>query len=101
MGKDEAERKLTESDNRNKEIMKYGISAKAVITKYTWLGINVNGENPAVEFELLVTPGDRPALSAVTIGFIMNQSVPKYQPGKEIYIKYDSSNTKNVTIDHS
>ncbi|MBL8017104.1 MAG: hypothetical protein JNK43_07545 [Ignavibacteria bacterium] len=81
--------------------MKYGTSSKAIVTKYTWLGIYVNGQNPAVELEVQVTPSNIPAFSAKTIGVIMEQSVPKFQPGEEIYVKYDPNMPSKVTIEHS
>jgi hypothetical protein len=101
MSKQDAERKLFDYDAKNKEIMGYGVSARAIVSRYTWLGIYVNGQNPAVEFELQVMPTDRPAFTAVTYGVILEQSVPKYQPGEEIFVKYDPNNTTKVTIDHS
>lgn len=101
MSQTDAERRLVENDAKNKELLKYGISSNAYVTKYTWLGIYVNGENPAVEIELQVTPKDKPAFSAKAIGVIMEQSVPKYQPGEEIFVKYDPNNITNVTIEHS
>ena len=101
MSQQDAERKLVDIDTRNKEIFSYGTSSKAIVTKYTWLGIYVNGQNPAVELDVQVLPSDRPAFAATVIGVIMEQSVPKYQIGEEIYVKYDQSNTTKVTIEHS
>ncbi|MBE2227475.1 MAG: hypothetical protein IAE93_09045 [Ignavibacteria bacterium] len=97
----EAERKLFDNDARNKELLKYGISSKAIVTKYTWLGIYVNGNNPAIELEAQVLPVDKPAFGAKMIGVIMEQSVSKFQAGEEIYVKYDPANTSKVTIEHS
>lgn len=101
MRKQEAEKKLVDIDAKNKEIFSYGTSSRAIVTKYTWLGIYVNGQNPAVEIEVQVLPVDRPAFGATTIGVIMEQSVPKFQAGEEIYVKYDPNYTSKVTIEHS
>lgn len=101
MSKQDAERKLFDIDARNKEIFSYGTSCRAIVTKYTWLGIYVNGQNPAVEIEVQVLPSDRPAFQATMVGVIMEQSVPKYQVGEEIFVKYDTNNTSKVTIEHS
>ena len=101
MGKQDAEKKLYDIDALNKEIFAYGTSSKAVVTKYTWLGIYVNGQNPAVELELQVLPSSSPAFSATVIGVVMEQSVPKFQAGEEILVKYDTNNTSKVTIEHS
>jgi hypothetical protein len=101
MSRQDAERKLFDIDARNKEIFSYGTSSRAIVTKYTWLGIYVNGQNPAVEIEVQVLPADKPAFPATMIGVIMETSVPKYQVGEEIYVKYDPNNTSKVTIEHS
>jgi hypothetical protein len=101
MSRLDAEKKLFEIDARNKEIFSYGTSCRAIVTKYTWLGIYVNGQNPAVELEVQVLPTDRPAFAATTIGVVMEQSVPKFQVGEEIYVKFDANNTAKVTIEHS
>jgi len=99
-GKD-AERKLYDIDLKNKEISSYGVKSKAIVTKYTWLGIYVNGQNPAVELEVQVTPQDRPAFGTKMIGVILETSVPKFQPGEEIYVKYDPNNPGKSVIEHS
>jgi hypothetical protein len=101
MGQVDAERKLVDIDAKNKEIFAYGTSSKAIVTKYTWLGIYVNGNNPAAEIEVQVLPTDRPAFGAKTIGVFMETSVPKFQVGEEIFVKYDPNNTSKVTVEHS
>lgn len=97
----EAERRLVDFDAQGKQILSYGTSARAIVTKYTWLGIYVNGQNPAVQLEVEVMPTDRPAFRATVHGVIMETSVPKYQPGEDIYVKFDPNNTSKVTIEHS
>lgn len=101
MSASEAEKKLHEIDLKNKEISSYGVKSKAIVTKYTWLGIYVNGQNPAVELEVQVTPPDRPAFGTKMIGVILESSVPKFQPGEEIYVKYDPNNPGKSAIEHS
>lgn len=101
MSQTDAERKLVDIDAKNKEIFAYGTSSKAIVTKYTWLGIYVNGNNPAAELEVEVLPTDRPAFHGSTIGVLMETSVPKFQVGEEIYVKYDPNNTSKLTIEHS
>ncbi len=97
----EAERRLIDFDAKGKEVMAYGTSSRAIVTRYTWLGIYVNGQNPAAEIEVEVMPSDRPAFRATVYGVIMEQSVPKYQPGEEIYVKFDPNNPSKITIEHS
>lgn len=101
MHKTEAEKKLFEIDARNKEIFAYGTSCRAIVTKYSWLGIYVNGNNPAVELEVQVLPINSPSFEAKLIGVVMEKSIPKFQPGEEIYVKYDPNNTSKITIEHS
>ena len=78
-----------------------GRSARAIIKKYTWLGVYVNGNNPYSELELEVLPDDGPAFQASAKGAISEQSVSKYQPGQEIFVKYDALDKTKVTLDHS
>lgn len=101
MSQADAEKRLFDNDAKNKQIFAYGTSSKAIVTKYTWLGIYVNGNNPAVEIEAQVLAADRPAFGAKMIGVIMEQSVSKFQVGEEIYVKYNPDNIANVTIEHS
>jgi hypothetical protein len=78
-----------------------GRSARAIIKKYTWLGVNVNGNNPYAEIDVEVLPESGPAFSGTTKGVISEASVAKYQPGKEIFVKYDLYDNNKIAIDHS
>lgn len=82
-------------------IIATGKSARAIIKKYTWLGVNVNGANPYVELELEILPEFAASFSGKAKGVIAESSVPKYQPGKEIFVKYDYYDSSKVVIDHS
>jgi hypothetical protein len=92
---------LMKMQNDGDAIRLTGKSARAIVKKYTWLGVNVNGNNPYAELEIEVLPDDGPAFAAKIKGAISEQSVPKYQPGEEIFVKYDSYDKSKVTIDHS
>jgi hypothetical protein len=85
----------------NEEISNTGRSARAIVKKYTWLGVNVNGQNPYVELEIEVLPENTFSFSASTKGVIAETSVPRYQPGQEIFVKYDFYDNSKVVIDHS
>ena len=78
-----------------------GRPARAIIKSYTWRGVNVNGNNPYVEIEMEVLPQTGSSFSAKTKGVIAETSVPKYQPGKEIFVKYDLYDNSKVVIDHA
>ena len=78
-----------------------GRSARAIIKNYRWLGAYVNGNNPYAELDVEVLPENSVSFSARVKGVISEQSVEKYQPGKEIYVKYDLYDSSKVAIDHS
>jgi uncharacterized protein DUF3592 len=92
---------LTKNDTEGKRIMQTGIECKAIVLKNEWMGAYVNGQNPATAFELEVLPDNEPAYNAKCYGVIMQSSVPKYQPGKQIWIKYDPDDKNRITISHS
>lgn len=78
-----------------------GRPARAIVKKYTWLGVNINGNNPYAQLEVEVLPDDAPAFSATVKAAIKEESVPKYQPGGEIFVKYNAYDLTRVVIDHS
>jgi len=92
---------LGQMQKDNEAILASGKPARAIIKKYTWLGIYVNGNNPYVELELEVLPELMPSFSGKARGVIAETSVQKYQPGNEIFVKYDLYDNSKVSIDHS
>jgi hypothetical protein len=98
---DDANAMIGKINDENIKLMSYGESARAIVTKYTWMGIYVNGNNPAVTLELEVLPESRSAFKATAKGVIMETSVPKFQPGEEIFVKFDPDDTSKVTVEHS
>lgn len=92
---------LEQMQKDNEAISLSGKPARAIIKKYTWLGYYVNGNNPYVELELEVLPDNYPSFSGKTKGVIAAASVNKYQPGQEIFVKYDLYDNSKVVIDHS
>jgi len=78
-----------------------GRPARAIIKKYTWLGVHVNGKNPYVELELEILPENSSSFSGKAKAVIAETSVPKYQPGQEIFVKYDLYDNSKVAIGHS
>ena len=100
-GESQLKDELTKDQNRDDAIRLSGKSARAIVKKYTWLGININGNNPYSEIELEVMPADAPAFSAKVKAAIQESSVSKYQPGKQIFVKYDAYDLTKVALDHS
>jgi len=92
---------LEQMQKENETILLSGRPARAIIKKYTWLGVNVNGNNPFVELEIEVLPEASASFSSKVKGVIAELSVEKFQPGKEIYVKYDLYDNSKVAIDHS
>ncbi|MBL0267900.1 MAG: hypothetical protein KAX45_09690 [Chitinophagaceae bacterium] len=92
---------LEKMQEENNAILASGRSARAIVKKYTWLGAYVNGNNPWAELELEVLPDNSPSFSAKTKGVIAEASVPKFQPGQEIQVKYDLYDNSKVVIEHS
>jgi hypothetical protein len=92
---------LARENDKTAEIRATGTAARAKIITSAPLGINVNGNNPAMTFVLEVYPEGEPAFQAQTTGVIAEASVPKYQPGMEVYVKYDPADKSRVSLDHS
>jgi hypothetical protein len=92
---------LMQLQKDNDAILQTGKPARAIIKKYTWLGAYINGNNPYAELELEVLPGNAAAFPAKVRGAISEASMPKYQPGCEIFVKYDLYDNSKVAIDHS
>lgn len=83
----------------NEALKVSGRRARAIIKQYNWLGAYVNGNNPYVELEVEVLPETSASFSSKLRGVIAATSVEKYQPGKEIYVKYDLYDNSKAVID--
>jgi hypothetical protein len=92
---------IEQTQKENEAILASGRPARAIIKKNTFLGANVNGNNPYVELELEVLPDNAPSFSGKAKGVIAEASVPKYQPGCTVYVKYDLYDNSKVVIEHS
>ena len=96
---------LLKYDSLFREILSYGITAQAVVLEckpYQNMELKVKGNNPAITLKLEVKPEGRPSFKATVDGIIiLESSIPKYQPGKTIYVKYDPGDLKKVAVYHS
>lgn len=92
---------LEQLQQKNDAIALSGRQARAIVKKYTWLGAYVNGQNPYVEFEVEVLPEHAGSFSGKTKAVIAEASIPKYQPGSEILVKYDFYDNSRIVIDRS
>jgi hypothetical protein len=94
---------LLKTDSLRKQLMISGVSSKAVILAYkSYKNLKVNGNNPAVTLDLQVIPDDKASFKATVEPIvILESSIPKYQPGKIIFVKYDPNDLTKVMVDHS
>lgn len=92
---------LKAMDDANQEIIAKGVEAPAKIILSTWMGVYVNGQNPLTHFMLEVTPEGKEPFQAETTAVVAEASVPRYQPGKTITVKYMPDDTSRVSIFHS
>jgi len=92
---------LVKTNDENLKLVAYGESAKAIVLKYTDLNIKVNGENPAVVLDLEVMPLTRSPFKATAKGVVKSESVLKFQPGEEIFVKFDPNDITKVAVEHS
>ncbi len=92
---------LEQMQKDNAAILVSGKPARAIIKKTTLLGANVNGNNPYVELELEVLPDNYPSFPGKAKGVIAEASLPKYQPGCTIFVKYDMYDNGKVVVEHS
>ncbi|MBN2027969.1 MAG: hypothetical protein JW854_14565 [Actinobacteria bacterium] len=103
--KDEQERQIAEMLKNNEklmdEILAEGMEAQAVILKAFELGINITDTGPVMQFLLEVKPEGGNAFQAVTMGVIAEVSVPKFQAGKTVKVKYDPDDISRVALFHS
>jgi hypothetical protein len=96
-----AEDMLRKLDEENKRILSYGESSEAVVLAYNEMGINVNGNNPAVRLDLEVRPKNKPKFRAEAKGVIAEASISKFQAGESIWVKFDPNDFTKVTIERS
>jgi hypothetical protein len=95
------EAELVQLQKDNDAILLSGRPARAIIKKYIWLGAYINGNNPYAELELEVLPENAASFPGKARGAFSEASLPKYQPGCEIFVKYDLYDNSKVAIDHS
>lgn len=98
---EQIEVELQKIDAESKRIMATGVECKGIIKSCNWTNIYVNGENPLNFFEIVVMPDRQPAFEASCFGLISSASTGKYQPGKEIYVKYDQNDKSKISLSHS
>jgi hypothetical protein len=84
-----------------KRILNIGIESRAIVKRMDNTNVFVNGNFPLYSFTLEVIPNDSPAYEAKVKGLVMEASIPKYQPGCQIFVKYDPADKSKITLFHS
>jgi hypothetical protein len=92
---------LEQMKTRQNDLEARGIPAPALILTAANMGVEVNGDNPLMTFQLQVQATDRPAFQATAQGVVGLSAVGKYQPGRTVYVKYDPNDPTQVVLDHS
>jgi len=92
---------LKVNDTEVKRIMQTGIECKAIIMTSDFTNVYVNGDNPVNAFVLEVLPDNETPYQAKCFGVISVASTAKFQPGKQVWVKYDPEDKKKITLSHS
>jgi len=95
------QRKLETINADNETLHALGKSAQAEVLRYSDWNVRSNGDDPAATLQLRVSPLGKPPFLAEASGGIAVSSVPRFQPGRTIWVKYDPADPTQVAIDHS
>lgn len=102
MNRQQAEQLLTRYQAENERILASGVSAPARILQYMPMGVNVNGNNPAVNLIVEVQPIGGSAFTADAHGnVIAESSVHKFQPGQMVTVRYNPDDLTEVALERS
>ncbi|MBW3571285.1 MAG: DUF3592 domain-containing protein [Gemmatimonadetes bacterium] len=102
VGDRDGERLLMQHQATNLEILRIGTPAPAKVLEYTPTGIEVNGPNPVVNVAVEVHPPGSPPFTAQSFGQpVVAASIPRYQPGCMVTVRYDATNTPRVVVERS
>ena len=102
MNRQQAEQLLTRYQAENERILASGVSAPAKILQYMPMGVNVNGNNPAVNLIVEVQPVAIASFTAQAHGNVIAEaSVYKFQPGQMVTVKYNPEDLSEVALERS
>ncbi|MCL2778776.1 MAG: hypothetical protein FWD73_12310 [Polyangiaceae bacterium] len=76
-------------------------SYAAVVLAFEPLGIHINGDNPLAVMTVKVLPAGGGSYDAKITAVFGQSNLPKYQPGREIYVLVDKKNPQRVTVDRA
>lgn len=76
-----------------------GVAATAVVMRFEPTGVEVNGDNPLAVITAKVLPPDGAAYDARIVGVFARAGLAKYEPGKEIHVRFDPRQRQRVVFD--
>jgi hypothetical protein len=89
--------RLVRGGARNRQLLQSGESATATIVELRDTGTTVN-DNPQVELVLDVLPAGRPPFRATARTLISRLQTSQVQPGMQVLVKFDPSDTSKVAL---
>jgi zinc-ribbon domain len=95
------ENKLLAQEKVYSQLRMTGEEAPAKILSMTDTGIRIGDNASMLQFHLEVFPQSGTPFSANTQQSISDASLPKFAPGRTIYVKFDPNDLKQVAIDHA
>lgn len=102
MNRQQAEQLLSRYQAENERILSSGVSAPAKILQYMPMGINVNGNNPAVNLIVEVQPVAVASFTAQAHGNVIGEAaVHKFQPGQMVTVRYNPEDLTEVALERS
>ena len=84
--------------SQNKNLVKTGIAAPAVILDVQDTGVTMN-DSPQARLTLQVTPTDRPPFQAVTTAFVGRFQIGMLTPGATVQVRFDPNDISKVAIE--
>ena len=84
--------------SKNKNLVKTGVAAPAVIISVEDTGVTMNN-SPQARLTLQVTPADRPPFQAITTTFVGRMQIGMLVPGASVTVRYDPNDISKVAIE--
>ena len=84
--------------SQNKNLVKTGVAAPAVIIDVQDTGVTMN-DSPQARLTLQVTPANRPPFQAVTTAFVGRFQIGTLTPGATVQVRFDPNDISKVAIE--
>lgn len=96
---DEAQALIAQSEAVRQRLVSAGTPASAIVTSFEPTGVNVNGDNPLARVGVKVMPTGGAPFDGTIVGVFAKQGLHKYQPGKTVHVRYDPTDTTQLSFD--